>query len=121
MKYIRKQSAQLFSKMRFHAAQFIPYFEHQLGYKNGEHANKMAQILRNEIANVAPFEFTQATEANIILVKFPEKLIPELQKEHFFYVWNEETHEVRFVTSWDTTAQDIEMLVASLKKCYQQL
>ncbi len=121
MKYIRKQSAQLFSKMRFHAAQLIPYFEHQIGYKNGEHANAMAQILRKEIAKIAPFEFTQPTEANIVLVKLPPKLIPELQKEHFFYVWNEATSEVRFVTSWDTTEDDIAMLVTSLKKCYQQL
>jgi threonine aldolase len=30
-----------------------------------------------------------------------------LQKKYFFYVWNEEISEVRFMTSFDTTEKDI--------------
>ncbi len=119
MKYIRKQSAQLFSKMRFHAAQFIPYFEQKLGYENAAHANKMAQILRSEIENVGSFEFTQPTQANIILFKMPPDLIEKMLKEHFFYIWNEEVSEIRLVTSWDTTEQDIDAFIRSLKRMLQ--
>jgi threonine aldolase len=115
MKYIRKQSTQLFSKMRFSAAQFLAYFENDLWLSNALQANKMAQLLRSKIEETAYFEFTQPTEANIILVRFSPTLIEEMLKHHFFYVWNEKMHEIRLVTSWDTTEEDIERFVKDLR------
>jgi len=114
MKYIRKQSTQLFSKMRFSAAQFLAYFQNELWLHNALHANKMAKLLRCKIEKVGNFEFTQPTEANIILVKFPPTLISEMLKHHFFYVWNENMHEIRLVTSWDTTEGDVEAFIDTL-------
>ena len=114
MKYIRKQSTQLFSKMRFSAAQFLAYFENELWLTNALCANKMAQLLRRKIEETGDFEFTQPTEANIILVKFSPTLITEMLKHHFFYVWNENTHEIRLVTSWDTTEVDVEGFIQTL-------
>jgi threonine aldolase len=116
MKYIRKQSTQLFSKMRFSAAQFLAYFQNDLWLSNALHANKMAQLLRRKMEDVGDFEFTQDTEANIILVKFSSTLITEMLKRHFFYVWNEKTHEIRLVTSWDTMEGDVEGFVGDLEK-----
>ena len=115
MKYIRKQSTQLFSKMRFSSAQFLAYFQNDLWLHNALHANKMAQLLRSKIEEIAHFEFTQPTEANIILVKLSPTLITEMLKHHFFYVWNESTHEIRLVTSWDTTEKDVEGFINTLK------
>jgi len=115
MKYIRKQSTQLFSKMRFSSAQFLAYFQNDLWLTNAQHANKMARLLRRKIEETGSFEFTQPTEANVILVKFPPTLINNMLKHHFFYVWNEKTHEVRLVTSWDTTEEDIVNFISSLK------
>jgi threonine aldolase len=116
MKYIRKQSTQLFSKMRFTSAQFLAYFQNELWRTNSLHANKMAQLLRRKIEDIGAFEFTQHTEANIILVKLSPTLIKEMLKHHFFYVWNKKTHEIRLVTSWDTTERDIEEFSDTLKK-----
>jgi threonine aldolase len=118
MKYIRKQSTQLFSKMRFSAAQFLAYFDNELWLTNALHSNKMAQLLRNKIEETGNFEFTQPTEANIILVKFSPSIITEMLKHHFFYVWNEKTHEIRLVTSWDTTEADVEMFVGNLSTLF---
>ena len=115
MKYIRKQSTQLFSKMRFTSAQFLAYFQNDLWLSNAMHANKMAQLLRRKIEEVGNFEFTQPTEANIILVRLSPTLITEMLKHHFFYVWNEKTHEIRLVTSWNTTEEDVERFVRDLK------
>jgi len=115
MKYIRKQSSQLFSKMRFSSAQFLTYFEDDLWRTNALHANMMAQLLRSKIEENGNFEFTQPTEANIILVRFSPTLITEMLKYHFFYVWNEKTHDVRLVTSWDTTEEDVEGFVEDLR------
>lgn len=115
IKYIRKQSAQLFSKMRYVSAQFIAYLEKNTWKKNAQHANQMAQYLRQEMNNMYPFTFTQNTDANILLVKLEKHSIEQLQQKHFFYVWNEEKNEIRLVTSWDTTKEDIDLFITDLK------
>ena len=45
-----------------------------------------------------------------------QEIYRELQKKYFFYVWNEETSEVRFMTSFDTTEEDIADFVSLVKK-----
>ena len=116
MKYIRKQSAQLCSKMRYLSAQFIAYLENDLWLQNAQHANRMAQYLREEMLAVHPFIFTQATDANILLVKLPKHFIEQLLRKHFFYIWNESQGEIRLVTSWDTTEDDIKAFIEELRK-----
>ncbi|MDD4847433.1 MAG: low specificity L-threonine aldolase [Bacteroidales bacterium] len=115
IKYIRKQTTQLYSKMRFMSCQFLAYFHNDLWLKNATHANEMAQRLRKGIESISNFEFSQKTEANIIILKMPPKIIDALMKKHFFYVWDEQQNEVRFVTSWDTTENDIELFLNDLK------
>jgi len=46
----------------------------------------------------------------------PKRFIPQLQRQSFFYVWNEEISEARFMTSFDTTEQDIQDFVALVRK-----
>ena len=116
MKYIRKQSAQLCAKMRYLSAQFIAYMENDLWLQNARHANRMAQYLRNEMAAIHPFTFTQATDANILLLKLPQTVIEQLLQKHFFYIWNEAEGEIRLVTSWDTTEEDIKSFIEYLHK-----
>jgi threonine aldolase len=38
----------------------------------------------------------------------------KLLKRHFFYFWNEAAGEIRFVTSWDTTEEDIDNFVKDI-------
>jgi len=115
LKYLRKQSAQLCSKMRYLSAQFIAYFEHDLWRKNAEHANAQAQKLRMRIREVLGNVFTQQTDANILLLKLPQEIADRLAKTTYFYYWNEAENEIRLVTSWDTTDQDIESVIQALK------
>ena len=116
LRYLRKQTTQLFSKMRYAAAQFIAYLDDDLLYKNAAHANAMAQLLRRRIEETGNFEFTQPTQANTLLLKLAPDVTEKLLERHFFYVWDELTNEIRLVTSWDTTEEDIESFVADLKK-----
>ena len=113
LKYLRKQSAQLYSKMRYVSAQFSAYIQDGLYLQNALHANKMAHILRVKLENLG-FEFTQPTQANTLLLKMNPEQCEALLRKHFFYVWDENTHEVRFVTSWDTTEEDIQALVEDI-------
>ena len=50
----------------------------------------------------------------------PAELIPALQKEYFFYEWDESRSEVRWMASWDTTEDDIEQFAATLRKLVMQ-
>lgn len=110
LKYIRKQSTQLCSKMRYLSAQFSAYLKDDLLYENARHANSMARILRERLEKQG-LEFTQPTQANTLLLKMDPLQTERLLEKHFFYVWDENTDEVRFVTSWDTTLEDVEELV----------
>ncbi|MBA4058650.1 MAG: hypothetical protein C0490_28295 [Marivirga sp.] len=106
-KFIRKQGMQLHSKMRFISAQFEALLTDDLWKRNASHANRMAALLENEIRKVKKARITQHVDANGVFVQLPPEVIPELQEEHFFYVWNEKTNEVRLMCSFDTSEEEI--------------
>ena len=114
--YRRKQGMQLASKMRYIAAQFSAFLEDDLWKRNALHANRMAQKLHAAILDIPGVEVTQKVEANAVFATVPPEVIPELQKEFFFYVWDEERSEVRWMCSFDTTAEDIEVFASRLRK-----
>lgn len=115
-KYTRKQGTHLPSKMRFISAQFSALLSNDLWRVNAEHANDMAKLLAQELGRIPQVELTQQVESNGVFARVPKKYIATLQKRYFFYVWNEQTSEVRFMTSFDTTPDDISDFVALVKK-----
>lgn len=114
-KYFRKQSMQLVSKMRFISAQFQTYLDNKLWYVNARHANEMAQLLFEKVRNIPGVTVTQKVQANAVFAIIPEHIIEPLQKKYFFYTWDEHRHEVRWMTSFDTTQEDIECFTDYLK------
>lgn len=115
-KYIRKQGMHLPSKMRFISAQFETLLGTDLWRRSAAHANRMARVLASELEKVPGIKLTQPVEANGVFAEIPEKFVPALQKKYFFYVWNEETSECRFMASFDTTEDDIRDFVALVRK-----
>lgn len=115
-KYTRKQGTHLPSKMRFISAQFEALLTDELWRKNAAHANRMAQLLERELQSIPQVELTQKVESNGVFARVPRKNIPALQKHYFFYVWNEEISEVRLMTSFDTTEEDIRDFIAVVKR-----
>ena len=114
-KYIRKQSMQLFSKMRFVSTQFLAYFNNELWKRNATHSNKMARLLEQEILKIPAIQLTQNVEANGVFAIVPPKIIPQLQEKYFFYMWDEHRSEVRWMTSFDTKEEDILNFTALIK------
>ena len=115
-RYIRKQSTQLASKMRYVGAQFEAMLEGDLWLEVAEGANRMAKRLAQGVSSVAGCQITQPTEANEVFAVMPAEVIEPLQTEFHFYTWNDSTHEVRLVCSWDTTEQDVDALVDRLQE-----
>ncbi|MCF8225055.1 MAG: low specificity L-threonine aldolase [Bacteroidales bacterium] len=115
-KYRRKQGMQLASKMRYIAAQFDAFLNNDLWRKNAIHANTMAGKLYQAVKDIDGVKVTRKPEANAVFAIVPEEIIPALQDEYFFYVWDEDTSEVRWMCSFDTTEEDIEQFASLLKK-----
>jgi threonine aldolase len=114
-KYIRKQSMQLYSKMRFVSAQFLAYFENDLWKKNATHSNKMAKLLEQQVKEIPAIQLTQEVDANGVFAIVPSEIIPQLQEQYFFYIWDEHRSEVRWMTSFDTEEEDVHNFTALIK------
>jgi len=114
-KYIRKQSMQLYSKMRFVSAQFVAYFNNDLWKTTATHSNKMAKLLEQAVMDIPSIHITQAVDANGVFAVVPPEIIPLLQEKYFFYKWDEHRSEVRWMTSFDTQESDIKDFAALIK------
>ena len=114
--YRRKQAMQLCSKMRFIAAQFKAYFTDDLWKRNAEHSNAMARQLYNAIKDEKGLDVVYPVQANGVFVRLPREVWTRLQEKYFFYDWDEDDNVVRFMCSFDTTAEDIDLFALTLKK-----
>jgi threonine aldolase len=112
----RMQGMQLASKMRFIAVQFSALLANGLWKRSAEHANKMAQLLASELAGIKGVALTQAVEANEVFVTLPKQIIPKLQQQWPFHVWNEATSEARLITSFDTVESDVTDFAALVRE-----
>jgi len=113
--YYRKQSAQLYSKMRYLSAQYIAYFQDDLWLQNASHSNAMAEYLAAQIRNLPGVRFTQKVEVNSLYLILPQEVIQKMLESYFFYMWDENTNEIRLVCSWDTTQAEVDAFVDRLK------
>lgn len=116
--YFRKQSAQLASKLRYLSCQFIPYLNDNLWLENAQRANRMAFRLAEAMRQYPQIQFTQKVESNQLFFTIPSEPLKKLQEKYFFYMWNEEINEARFVTSWDTTDEDIDDMIQTLNTIF---
>jgi len=110
--YLRKQSMQLASKMRFIAAQFEALLTNDLWRRSAERANKMAKILECELRKIPHLRIAWKVESNGVFVQIPQHAIEKIQEQYFFYPWIEEECIVRWMCSFDTTEDDIRDFVA---------
>ncbi|MDR2292834.1 MAG: low specificity L-threonine aldolase [Prevotellaceae bacterium] len=117
--YTRKQAMQLASKMRFIAAQFIAYLNNNKCIETARHSNEMAKLLETKIKEIPQIKITQKVESNAVFALIPPEIYEDLQKEYFFYLWNEKNYEARWMCSFDTTEDDINKFVELIKKMIQ--
>lgn len=105
--YLRKQSLQLASKMRFLAAQLHALLSDELWLRNARQGNAMAAKLAEAVAGVQGLQVTRPVQTNAVFARIPHDAIAVLQRQFDFYVWDERHDEVRWMCSWDTTEEDV--------------
>jgi threonine aldolase len=105
--FLRKQGMQLASKMRFIAVQFEALLSNDLWRRSAEHANRMARVLEAEVRKIPQVRIAWKVESNGVFVQIPRHAVEKIKEQYFFYPWVEDENIVRWMCSFDTTAEDI--------------
>lgn len=132
-KYIRKQNMQLPSKMRFISCQFSEFFRAStenlqqnqasntlvigvpLWREIAQHCHSLSIYLAEGLKEFSQVSITQMVQANSVFVKVPRTWIKPLKDAFFFYVWDEETFELRWMISYDFTKSDIDQFLTIIR------
>lgn len=109
--FFHKRNTQLISKNRFIAAQFLALLQNDTWKKYAIHSNQMANRLANELSKFPEIHITQPVQSNGVFAVFPQDWIIPLQEIIPFYIWDIFKNEVRLMCSWDTSNDDIELLI----------
>ena len=116
MAFRRKRAGHLFSKMRFLSAQIGAYLHDDLWLCNARHANAMAERLVRGLKRFSYIEVQGEPQANIVFCRFPRELIEALLAEGFgLYHDRWGPGVVRLVTSFATTAADVDVLLERIQ------
>ncbi len=112
--FLRKQQMQLGSKMRFIAAQFSALLEDKLWLRSAQHANAMASRLAAGVVGVPGITISYPVQSNAVFAALGPERIEALGEEWTFYTWNESESIVRWMTSFDTSPEDVDAFVAAV-------
>ena len=112
--YLRKQVTQLASKMRFVAAQFLALLADDLWIRLAGHANDMTAALYSATRDVPGVEHEAVPAVNSLFPVLAPDLIEPLRKWSFFWDWDATRHQVRWMTAWDTTPEDVTAFTAGV-------
>lgn len=113
--FVRKQVTQLASKMRYLSAQFLALLNDDLWIRLGAGANATARRLHQQVAAIDGIDPGPVPAVNAMFPHLPPEVIPVLQEWSFFWPWDPATNQVRWMTAWDTTDDDVDTFVAGVR------
>ncbi len=114
--FVRKQVTQLPSKMRFVSAQFNALIRDDLWLKLATHSNAMAGRLYLATKDIPHVVYDAPPAVNSVFPHLPRESIKPLQEWCFFWEWSVPTDQVRWMTAWDTTAEDVDTFAAGVRE-----
>jgi len=114
--HLQKQTLQLLSKMRYVSAQYIALFQNDLWKTLAAQANNQAHKIAAVMKTIPHLSLSYPVETNQIFFTVPAAWLPLIQEEVFCYPWNQEKNEIRFITSWNTSDQEVKAVESILMK-----
>ena len=117
--FIRKQSTQLPSKMRYTAAQFVEALTDNFWIETASHANKMAMRLYDALAHIDSLHISSPA-VNSLYPILPVAVKERLQAWNFFWDWDISRSQVRWMTSWDTSPEDVDAFAAGVLAAFSE-
>ena len=117
--YRVKQAAQLASKMRFAAAQWVGMLETGAWLRHAAHANAMAQLLAAALRPLPRVRFIAEPEANGVFVELPRTVAETMWARgwHFYRFIGDDGY--RLMCSWATTPAMVDRFIADLRLVLQ--
>jgi threonine aldolase len=115
LRFRARRAGQVFSKMRFISAQLEAYLQDGLWLRLARHANAMAAHLAAGLAAIPGVRLLHPVESNEIFAAMPEPLIQDLLAAGFG-LYDRGGGEVRLVTAFNTTAEQIDGFVAAVRR-----
>jgi threonine aldolase len=107
--YRVRRAGQVWSKMRYSAAQLNAYIEGGLWLRLAAEANARAKRLSEGLAKVPGVRLIEMVEINQLFVEMPEKVIAGLEADGVRLGRREEG--VRMVTAWSTSTEEVDYVV----------
>jgi threonine aldolase len=114
--FVRKQAMQLASKMRYIAAQFEALLRGELWLRYASHANAMTARLHELVRAIPGVRITRPVRCNAIFATLDRDAIERVQREFFFYLFDDALPEVRWMTHWATTADDVDRFATAVAR-----
>jgi threonine aldolase len=114
--FVQKQAMQLASKMRYITAQFEALLTGQRWLHYARHANAMTARLHARVKSIPGITVTRPVRCNAIFATLDRAVIERVQREFFFYVFDETLPEVRWMTHWATTPHDVDEFFDCLQR-----
>ena len=116
--YTRKSCGQLASKMRYIAAQFIEVLKDGLWLEMAGHSNAMAMELYRRMSEMPCFRTPFEPQANELFAHVDDRIKWTLCAEFPFQHFGPEPNISRFVTSFDTTEEDLDAFLTRAAALY---
>jgi len=115
--YRCKQGGQLASKMRFLSAPWLGMLKDGAWLRHARHSNEMAKLLEAGLRKIPGVEISHAVQSNAVFAKIPKPAEKKLREHGWpFSTGGVTSGDSRFMCSWDTTPEDVNLLVADLRE-----
>ncbi|MDR3457757.1 MAG: low specificity L-threonine aldolase [Verrucomicrobiae bacterium] len=115
--YRCKQGGQLTSKMRFISAPWVGMLKDGAWLRHARHANEMAQRLAAGVRGISGLEISFPVQSNAVLVKLAKPAEEQLRQRGWMFSTGGITEvDSRFMCGWDTTAEDVDAVLADLRE-----
>jgi len=112
--YRCKQAGQLASKMRFVAAPWASLLETGAWLRNAHHANRMARLLSDLLAEVPGVRRLFPTEANAVFLELPARIERALRARGWSFYTFIGAGGARLMCAWDTREAVVRAFVRDL-------
>ena len=119
-RFLRKQVTQLPSKMRYVAAQFNALLDGDLWLRLASHANAMTRRLYDATDDLPGVSHAGPPQVNSLFPRLPREVIGPLSEWCFFWPWDPAIDQVRWMTAWDTTEEDVDVFAAGVRTALEQ-
>jgi threonine aldolase len=118
--YRCKQGGQLASKMRFLSAPWVGMLQDGAWLRYGKHTNTMARRLEAAIRHLPHVEIAYPVQTNTVFARLPDEVVQAMHQRGWKFYMHVSQDSARLMTSWDTTAEDVDAFAADLAQVTAQ-